>query len=87
MKSKAAETRKSRRARTSSHQETYDLLLARLIKARQEAGLSQRDVCAAMGMPHSFLSKCETGERQIDVMEFLQLFKLYGKPLEYFLDE
>jgi hypothetical protein len=44
-------------------------------------------VCAAMGMPHSFLSKCETGERQIDVMEFLQLAKIYGKKLEFFLDE
>jgi len=39
-----------------------------------------------MGMAHSFLSKCETGERRVDVMEFLQLAKLYGKSLDYFLE-
>ncbi len=36
-------------------------------------------------MSHSFLSKCETGERSIDVMELLQLAELYGKSPEYFL--
>lgn len=67
------------------YQETYDLMLERLIHAREEAGLSQRKVCDLMGMPHSFLSKCETGDRRIDVMEFLQLARLYGKPLDFFL--
>ena len=81
-----AETRKSRKARTAVHQETYDIFLQRLIKAREESGLSQRDVCARMGMPHSFLSKCEIGDRRVDVMEFLQLAQIYGKPLQYFLD-
>ena len=38
-----------------------------------------------MGMAHSFLSKCETKERRIDVLEFLQLAELYGKPLQFFL--
>ena len=37
-------------------------------------------------MPHSFLSKCETGDRRVDVMEFLQLAQIYSKPLQYFLD-
>ena len=39
-----------------------------------------------MGMPNSFLSKCEIGERRVDVMEFLQLAQMYGKPLNFFLD-
>ena len=68
-------------------QETYDVVLQRLIKAREEAGLSQRAVCDRMGMPHSFLSKCETGERRIDVLEFLQLARLYGRPLSYFIGD
>jgi transcriptional regulator with XRE-family HTH domain len=85
-KSNPAETRKSRKARTAVHQETYDIFLQRLIKAREELGLSQRDVCERMGMPHSFLSKCEIGDRRVDVMEFLQLAQIYGKPLQFFLD-
>jgi len=39
-----------------------------------------------MGMPHSFLSKCETGDRRIDVMEFLQLAQMYGKTLDFFVE-
>lgn len=62
------------------------MFLERLILAREEAGLTQRQVSARMGMAHSFLSKCETGERRVDVMEFLQLAKLYGKSLDYFLE-
>jgi len=48
--------------------------------------LNQREVSAHMGFSHSFLSKCETGERRIDMMELLQLAKLYGKPPQYFLN-
>lgn len=46
--------------------------------------MTQREVSASLGMSHSFLSKCETGERRVDVMELLQLAKLYGKPLQHF---
>ena len=49
-------------------------------------GLTQRDVSERMGMAHSFLSKCETGERRIDVIEFLQLARIYDKTLDFFLD-
>ena len=38
-------------------------------------------------MLHSFLSKCETGERSVDVIDLLQLAKLYGKPIQYFPQE
>jgi hypothetical protein len=37
-------------------------------------------------MAHSFLSKCETGDCRIDVMELIQLAQLYGKPPQYFLE-
>lgn len=46
--------------------------------------MTQRQVSAALGMSHSFLSKCETGDRRVDVMELLQLARLYGKPIQYF---
>ena len=82
---KGVETRKSRNARAVPHQAVYDRFIERLIVAREEAGLSQRDVSESMGMAHSFLSKCETKERRIDVLEFLQLAELYGKPLQFFL--
>ena len=79
-------TRRSRKARTAPLQGTYDAILKRLIAARQEAGLNQREVSEKLGFSHSFLSKCETGERRIDVMELLQLAELYKKRPEYFLN-
>ena len=60
------ESRKSRKARTAPYQETYDVFLERLILAREAANLTQREVSARMGMAHSFVSKCETGERRVD---------------------
>ncbi|MBW8870232.1 MAG: helix-turn-helix transcriptional regulator [Acidobacteriales bacterium] len=78
-------TRRSRKARTAPFQATYDAILARLIETRLEAGLNQREVSKRLGFSHSFLSKCETGERRIDIMELLQLADVYGKPPEFFL--
>jgi transcriptional regulator with XRE-family HTH domain len=86
-KSAPSETRKSRKARTTPYQATYDAFLGRLVAAREEANLTQREVSAKMGMSHSFLSKCETGDRRVDVIEFLQLANLYSKPLAFFLVE
>jgi transcriptional regulator with XRE-family HTH domain len=83
-KSEPRETRRSRKARTVPYQETYDALVGLLIKAREESGMTQRQVSESLGLSHSFLSKCETGERSIDVIDLLQLAKLYRKPLQYF---
>ena len=68
-------------------QTVYDAIVQRLIEARRESGLTQREVSAQIGRAHSFLSKCETGERRVDVLELLQLAKLYEKPLRYFLGD
>lgn len=82
-----SDSRKSRKARTVPFQKTYDSILRKLIAAREEAGMNQRYVSTRLGFSHSFLSKCETGERRIDVIELLQLAKLYGKPPEHFLED
>jgi len=86
-KSSSSETRRSRKARTAPFQDTYNTLIGLLIQAREEAGMTQRQVSAALGLSHSFLSKCETGDRRVDVMELLQLAKLYGKPVQYFFPD
>ena len=85
-KAAKSETRRSRKARTTPHQALYDSFLRKLASAKEEVGLTQRDVSQRLGMSHSFLSKCETGDRRIDVMELIQLVQLYGKPPQYFLD-
>jgi transcriptional regulator with XRE-family HTH domain len=84
-KQKKPETRISRKGRTTPHQALYDKFLEKLISAREEVGLTQREVSARMGRAHSFLSKCETGERSIEVFELIQLAQIYDKPPQHFL--
>jgi transcriptional regulator with XRE-family HTH domain len=84
---KEGETRKSRKARITPFQEHYDSFLERLIAAREAAGMTQRDVGVSLGMFHSWLSKAESGERSVDVMELMRLAELYGKRPDYFLKE
>jgi transcriptional regulator with XRE-family HTH domain len=84
-KEKKPETRISRKGRTTPHQALYDRFLEKLTSAREEAGLTQREVSARMGRAHSFLSKCETGERSIEVFELIQLAQIYNKPPQFFL--
>ena len=85
-KQKQPETRISRKGRTTPHQALYNRFIEKLISAREKAGLTQREVSARMGRAHSFLSKCETGERSIEVFELIQLAQIYEKPPQYFLD-
>ena len=65
----------------------YAGVLAKLISARLEAGLTQREVSLRLGMAHSFMNKCESGERAIDVAELWALSGIYGKPLSFFAPE
>ena len=37
--------------------------------------MTQAQLAARLGRPQSFISKVETGERRLDVIEFLQLAK------------
>lgn len=48
-------------------------LIAILVAARQQAGLTQRDLAARLKRPHSFVGRMEAGERRIDVIEFIEI--------------
>lgn len=51
-----------------------------------EAGLNQVDVAKRLRKPQSFVSKFETGERRIDPVELRHLARIYGKPINFFID-
>jgi transcriptional regulator with XRE-family HTH domain len=50
----------------------------RLKNARKRAGLTQVQAAKALGKPQNFISKSETGERRIDVIELADFMALYG---------
>lgn len=69
----------------SVHTPAYREFLLRLIKARQAAGLTQADVAKALRIPQSRVSRMESGERRIDVIELDAFAKLYRKALKTFV--
>ncbi len=63
----------------------YEKLLDVLKQARIDAGLTQTEVGKKFGAHASFVSKCESGERRIDVIELNFFCKLYGLSLADFV--
>lgn len=61
----------------SQHTQKYKKLLHALKAARLEAGMTQDEVAKRFGSHASFVSKCEAGERRIDVIELAQFCRLY----------
>ena len=49
-----------------------------LSDARMAAGLTQEEVAHRLRRPQSFVSKYETGERRLDVIEFLEVADAIG---------
>lgn len=47
--------------------------LALLRRIRTERGLRQREIAERLGQPQSFVSKYESGERRLDLLELEQV--------------
>ena len=63
------------------HQEFIRLLR----QLRLAAGLQQTELASRLGTSQSVVSKIETGDRQIDVLELRQICLALGVPLEDFV--
>ncbi|HQB12220.1 MAG TPA: helix-turn-helix transcriptional regulator [Candidatus Omnitrophota bacterium] len=62
----------------------YKAFQDKLKQARIEAGLTQVEVAGKLKKPQSYIAKCESGERRVDILELKQFAKLYKKPLVFF---
>ena len=54
-----------------TYEANYNHFLVKLREARREIGLTQEQVATILGKPQSFVSKCENGERRVDIVELL----------------
>jgi transcriptional regulator with XRE-family HTH domain len=68
---------------SSEHHRLTELLRS----TRERAGLRQVDVAEALGVPQSFISKFETGERRLDLVELAQVCEALGTTLIAFVAE
>ena len=67
------------------HTDGYGRFKNRLKEARKQSGLTQSEVAEKLGLPQSYVSKIESGERRVDAVELERLAKIYGKRVNYFL--
>jgi transcriptional regulator with XRE-family HTH domain len=55
----------------SQHAQRYQLLPKMLVKLREQAGLTQRELATKLKMSQPRVHKSEVGERRVDVAEFM----------------
>jgi transcriptional regulator with XRE-family HTH domain len=64
--------------RRDPHAPPYVILREHLVAARKAAGVSQQVVADRIGRQQSFVAKVESGERSLDVIEFVAIARALG---------
>jgi transcriptional regulator with XRE-family HTH domain len=64
----------------------YDRLQKALIEARQSAGLTQAEVSVRLNKPQSFVSKYESGERRLDIIELLEICSILSVDIHVIIE-
>jgi ribosome-binding protein aMBF1 (putative translation factor) len=57
---------------------TYTKLRRLLTESREAVGVNQVDLALKLGKPQSYVSKIESGERRLDVVEFVDYARAIG---------
>lgn len=58
--------------------ERHKALVAFLIERREAAGMTQAQLAERLGEYQSFVARLESGQRRVDVVEFIELGRLLG---------
>jgi transcriptional regulator with XRE-family HTH domain len=62
-------------------------LISALVATRKAAGLTQRQLTAKLKRSNSFVWKLEAGERQLNVLEFMEIAKVLGVKASTLMEE
>ena len=69
----------------SVYSKDYKEIIERLKTARIETGIAQQEVASKLGKPQSYISKIESGERRLDVVEIKRFAMIYKKDISFFI--
>ena len=67
------------------YSDEHKKLIERLIKARADAKLRQEDAAKLLKKTQSFISKLESGQRRVDLVQIKNFAKIYNKSISYFI--
>ncbi|WP_421579755.1 helix-turn-helix domain-containing protein [Shinella sp. M31] len=62
----------------SIHTPEHKELIGVIIRHRHAAGLTQEHVSKAIGQHQSYVAKLETGQRRLDIVEYLAIARAIG---------
>ena len=62
----------------SVHTDAYKVVIQSLKQARKRARLTQQQLAERLDRPQSFVAKYESGERRVDVAEFIAIARAIG---------
>lgn len=68
-------------ARKSIYTKEYAVFIETLREMRLQRGVSQVDLAKGLGVTQSFISKCERGERRLDVIELRNWCRVFQMSL------
>lgn len=68
-----------------SREQSARWLAEKLREARVTSGLSQSAIAERLHKPQSYVSRCESGARRIDIFDLMEFARVYQKPLMFFI--
>ena len=63
----------------------YGMFIEKLKRARGESGLRQIDVAKLLKRTQSYVTRVESGEHRLDILELKKFAKAYKKEVSYFI--
>jgi transcriptional regulator with XRE-family HTH domain len=63
----------------------HRIVVEKLRKARKAERLDQKDVAKLLGVTQSYVSKMESGQRRIDIVQLKALARIYKRDIDYFI--
>ncbi|HOX23186.1 MAG TPA: helix-turn-helix domain-containing protein, partial [Elusimicrobiales bacterium] len=71
----------------SVNSKIYKDVISRMKKARKEAGLTQKDAADRLKVTQPYISKIEACQLRVDILQLKKFAELYGRPLNYLLED
>ena len=63
----------------------HRILVERLKRARKAAGLDQIEAAKLLKVSQSWISRMESGQRRIDIVQLKAFARIYKKNIDYFI--